>query len=172
VLGFQQSREEDISTDYSAMASKVVETKSSHIKTVIVEPAPGRRKSPIDEYLTYYGGAGVHHIAFLSKDIVNTVGTLRNNGVDFTVTPPAYYDELEQRIGPIPEDLRALRELCILADRDEWGYLLQIFGKPVHTRPTFFFEIIQRKGARGFGSGNIKALFEAIEREQIARGNA
>lgn len=172
VLGFRQTREEDISTEYSAMNSKVAETESSSIKTVIVEPAPGKRKSPIDEYLTYNEGAGVHHVAFLSKDIIKTIGTLRKNGVEFTTTPHSYYDGLQQRIGPIPEDLSALRQLCILADRDEWGYLMQIFSKPVHTRPTFFFEVIQRKGARGFGSGNIKALFEAIEREQMARGNA
>lgn len=172
VLGFHQSFEEDIATDYSAMNSKVVQNCTGRIISVLVEPAPGKRKSPIDEYLSYYGGAGVHHIAFAAKDIVQSVASLNDNGVEFTSTPRTYYDELEVRIGKLDADVNVLRDLHILVDRDEWGYLMQIFSKPVQSRPTFFFEIIQRLGARGFGSGNIKALFEAIEREQVLRGNA
>lgn len=172
VLGFRQSRVEDIATDYSAMNSKVVESDDCRLVFVLVEPTPGRRKSPIDEYLTYYDGAGVHHIAMLSADIVRAVGMLRTNGVQFARTPGTYYDELEARIGAPPVSIEALRELHILADRDPSGYLLQIFSKPVQSRPTTFFEIIQRLGSQGFGSGNIKALFEAIERDQLARGNA
>jgi 4-hydroxyphenylpyruvate dioxygenase len=171
VLGFHQSLEEDIATDYSAMNSKVVQNCTGHIISVLVEPATGKRKSPIDEYLMYYGGAGVHHIALAAKDIVYSVGNLSAHGVEFTSTPRTYYDELEHRIGKFNADVNALRDLHILVDRDEWGYLMQIFSKPVQSRPTFFFEIIQRVGARGFGSGNIKALFEAIEREQLLRGN-
>lgn len=172
VLGFRQSRVEDIATDYSAMNSKVVESDACRLVFVLVEPTPGKRKSPIDEYLTYYDGAGVHHVAMLSEDIVSAVGMLRGNGVQFARTPGTYYDELAARIGAPPVSLDALRELHILADRDPSGYLLQIFSKPVQSRPTTFFEIIQRLGSQGFGSGNIKALFEAIERDQLARGNA
>nr|QEO74478.1 hypothetical protein [uncultured bacterium] len=172
VLGFHQSLEEDVATDYSAMNSKVVQNRGGGVISVLVEPAPGKRKSPIDEYLTYYKGAGVHHVALAADDIVRTVRGLRDNGVEFTSTPGSYYDELERRIGNFDADVEALRDLHILVDRDEWGYLMQIFSKPVQSRPTFFFEIIQRVGARGFGSGNIKALFEAIEREQLLRGNA
>jgi 4-hydroxyphenylpyruvate dioxygenase len=171
VLGFHQSLEEDIATDYSAMNSKVVQNGTGAIVSVLVEPAAGKRKSPIDEYLMYYGGAGVHHIALAAKDIVYSVGNLSGRGVEFTSTPRTYYDELEPRIGRLNADMNTLRDLHILVDRDEWGYLMQIFSKPVQSRPTFFFEIIQRMGARGFGSGNIKALFEAIEREQLLRGN-
>lgn len=172
VLGFHQSLEEDIATDYSAMNSKVVQNRTGRIISVLVEPAPGKRRSPIDEYLSYYGGAGVHHVALAANDIVESVGNLSGNGVEFTTTPGTYYDELETRIGRLNADVSVLRDLNILVDRDEWGYLMQIFSKPVQSRPTFFFEIIQRVGARGFGSGNIKALFEAIEREQLLRGNA
>lgn len=171
VLGFRESKKEDVSTAYSAMNSGVVESETGKFTVVIVEPAPGKRKSPIDEYLSYYGGAGVHHIALSTGDIIHSVGTLRANGVDFTVTPDSYYDMLEQRVGSSPVNEIALRELDILVDRDEWGYLLQIFSRPVQSRPTFFFEIIQRMGANGFGSGNVKALFQAIERDQVMRGN-
>jgi 4-hydroxyphenylpyruvate dioxygenase len=172
VLGFQRSLEEDIATEYSAMNSKVVQSRAGRVITVLVEPAPGKRKSPIEEYLTYYIGAGVHHIALATDNIVKTVGALRTNGVEFTTSPATYYEQLLARIGDIPEDIGVLRDLSILVDRDNWGYLLQIFSRHVQSRPTFFFEIIQRIGARGFGSGNIKALFEAIEREQLLRGNA
>jgi 4-hydroxyphenylpyruvate dioxygenase len=172
VLGFHQSMEEDIATDYSGMNSKVVQNASGRIITVIVEPSRGRRASPIDEYLKFNEGPGVHHIALLTGDILQTIGTLRANGLEFASTPETYYDHLQNRVGEIKEDISALRDLNILVDRDEWGYLMQIFSKPIQTRPTFFFEVIQRRGARGFGSGNIKALFEAIEREQVLRGNA
>jgi len=174
VLGFRQLQhfsDDDISTEYSALMSKVVQNGSGRIKFPINEPAEGKRKSQIDEYLQYYGGPGAQHIALLSDDIIATVRRLRANGVEFLRTPDTYYDMLGQRVGPIDESLDALRELGILVDRDDEGYLLQIFTRPVQDRPTVFFEIIQRKGARGFGAGNFKALFEAIEREQELRGN-
>lgn len=169
-LGFQQLHEESVETDYSAMNSRAAQDPSGKIKFVIMEPAPSKRKSQIEEYLSFYQGAGAQHIAVLTDDIVATVQALRENGVEFRPTPGAYYDTLEDRVGAISEDVAALREQNILVDRDKWGYLLQIFARPVQSRPTLFCEIIQRVGARGFGSGNIKALFESIEREQALRG--
>jgi 4-hydroxyphenylpyruvate dioxygenase len=171
-LRLDLTQEEDISSDYSGMNTKIVRNGSDKIVFVIVEPTAGTRQSPLDEYLMYYGGAGVHHVAVRSTNIVGSVGALRSNGVEFARTPDTYYDTLEERVGRIPYDLADLRDLNILVDRDAWGYLMQIFVKPAQTRPTFFFEIIQRANARGFGNGNIKALFEAIEREQVMRGNA
>jgi 4-hydroxyphenylpyruvate dioxygenase len=171
VFGFHQSHQEDVATEYSAMNSKVVQNKTGTIKFPIIEPATGRKKSQIEEYLAYYGGAGVQHMALLTEDIVTTVQTLRDNYVEFMQTPGTYYAALEDRIGKIDENLESLRELSILIDRDDWGYLMQTFTRPLHNRPTLFFEIIQRKNARGFGAGNIKALYEALEREQLQRGN-
>jgi 4-hydroxyphenylpyruvate dioxygenase len=174
VLGFHQMlhfSDDDISTEYSALMSKVVANGTGRIKFPINEPAEGRKKSQIEEFLDYYGGPGVQHIALETGDICAAVRKLRANGVQFLRTPAAYYDDLGARVGHIDEDLGALRELGILVDRDDEGYLLQIFSKPLQDRPTLFFEIIQRKGARGFGAGNFRALFEAIEREQAARGN-
>ncbi len=163
--------DEDISTEYSALMSKVVTSGNGRIKFPINEPAEGKRKSQIDEYLEFYGGPGAQHIAVASRDIVKTVGQLRERGVEFLTTPESYYDDVPERIGEIEEDLEDLRKQGILVDRDDEGYLLQIFTKPVGDRPTMFFEIIERHGARGFGEGNFKALFEAIEREQERRGN-
>jgi 4-hydroxyphenylpyruvate dioxygenase len=163
--------DEDISTEYSALMSKVVSDGNGRIKFPINEPAEGKRKSQIEEYLEYYGGAGVQHVALTTTDIVGAVRELRSHGVRFLQTPETYYDELPGRVGEIAEELADLRELGILADRDDEGYLLQIFTKPLGDRPTMFFELIERHGARGFGAGNFKALFEAIEREQEARGN-
>lgn len=174
VLGFRQLQhfsDEDISTEYSALMSKVVQNGTGRIKFPINEPAEGKRKSQIDEYLEYYRGPGAQHLALITDDIISTVGKLRENGVAFLRTPDTYYEMLGERVGRIDEDMNALRELGILVDRDDEGYLLQIFTKPLQDRPTVFFEIIQRKGARGFGAGNFKALFEAIEREQELRGN-
>ncbi len=174
VLGFRQLQhfsDEDISTEYSALMSKVVQNGSGRIKFPINEPAEGKRKSQIDEYLQYYRGPGAQHLALLTDDIISTVRKLRENGVEFLRTPDTYYEMLGDRVGKIDESIDALRELGILVDRDDEGYLLQIFTKPVQDRPTVFYEIIQRKGARGFGAGNFKALFEAIEREQALRGN-
>jgi 4-hydroxyphenylpyruvate dioxygenase len=151
--------------------SKVMAGGRGRIKFPINEPAEGRRKSQIEEYLDFYEGPGVQHLALLTPDIVDTVRKLKANGVEFLYTPTTYYDSLQERVGKIDENVEDLKELGILVDRDDEGYLLQIFTKPVTDRPTFFFEIIQRKGARGFGIGNFKALFEAIEREQEARGN-
>jgi len=171
VLSFHHSFSEDILTEYSSMNSKVVENSTGNIKFPMVEPAPGRRKSQIEEYLTFHYGPGAQHIAFSSDDIISSVRALRANGMEFLRTPDTYYSVLKERIGDLEEDPEQLRELNILVDRDEWGYLLQIFSKPVMTRPTIFTEVIQRKNARGFGAGNIKALFEAIERDQAKRGN-
>ncbi len=161
----------DISTEYSALMSKVMANGNERIKFPINEPAAGRKKSQIDEYLEFYRGPGVQHVALATDDIVTTVRALRDRGVEFLSVPGSYYGELPGRVGRIDEDVIALRELGILADRDDEGYLLQIFTKPVEDRPTLFYEIIQRKGARSFGKGNFKALFEAIEREQALRGN-
>ncbi|HSI80080.1 MAG TPA: 4-hydroxyphenylpyruvate dioxygenase [Solirubrobacterales bacterium] len=161
----------DISTEYSALMSKVLTDGKGRIKFPINEPAEGERKSQIEEYLEYYGGAGVQHVALATTDIVGTVAELRRRGVLFLATPGTYYDELPERIGEIDEDLADLRRLGILADRDDEGYLLQIFTAPLGDRPTIFLEVIERHGARGFGEGNFKALFEAIEREQERRGN-
>jgi 4-hydroxyphenylpyruvate dioxygenase len=174
VLGFTEMlhfSDEDISTEYSALMSKVVADGDGRIKFPINEPAEGRRKSQIDEYLEFYGGPGVQHIALVTTDIVRTVNELRRRGIEFLRTPGTYYDELPGRVGTIDERYEDLREMGILADRDDEGYLLQIFTKPVGDRPTVFYEIIERHGARGFGAGNFKALFEAIEREQALRGN-
>jgi len=163
--------DKDISTEYSALMSKVVSNGNGFIKFPINEPAEGKKKSQIEEYLDFYGGPGVQHLAIATNDIIYTVGELRKRGVEFLEVPNSYYDTLLERVGSIEEDLQPLRELNILVDRDEEGYLLQIFTKPVQDRPTLFFEIIQRKGATSFGKGNFKALFEAIEREQELRGN-
>jgi 4-hydroxyphenylpyruvate dioxygenase len=174
VLGFSRYisfDDKDISTDYSALMSIVMSDDSHAIKFPINEPATGRRKSQIEEYLDYYRGPGVQHIALLTTDMIGTIGTLRDNGVEFLSVPDSYYDMLPQRVGEIDEAVDTIRKLRILVDRDEEGYLLQLFTKPVEDRPTLFFEIIQRKGSRGFGKGNFKALFEAIEREQALRGN-
>jgi 4-hydroxyphenylpyruvate dioxygenase len=160
-----------ISTEYSALMSKVVSNGNGRIKFPLNEPAEGRKKSQIEEYLDFYRGAGVQHIAITTDDIVRTVRQLHANGVEFLRVPSTYYDTVLDRVGTIDEDIAPLRELGILVDRDDEGYLLQIFTKPVEDRPTVFFEIIQRKGARSFGAGNFKALFEAIEREQALRGN-
>jgi 4-hydroxyphenylpyruvate dioxygenase len=163
--------DEAISTEYSALMSKVVATGNGRIKFPINEPAEGLRKSQIDEYLEFYDGPGAQHIALSTRDIVRAVSELGAAGVEFLRTPDSYYDELPGRVGEIAESLEDLRRLGILVDRDDEGYLLQVFTKPLGDRPTIFFELIERHGARGFGEGNFKALFEAIEREQAARGN-
>lgn len=173
VLGFTQLvhfDDKDISTEYTALMSKVVQSGGGRIKFPINEPAKARRRSQIEEYLQFYGGAGVQHIALATGDIIETVRALRANDVSFLRVPSAYYDLLPQRVGAIKEDINALAELGILVDRDDEGYLLQIFTKPVADRPTLFFEIIERRGSRSFGKGNFRALFEAIEREQATRG--
>jgi 4-hydroxyphenylpyruvate dioxygenase len=163
--------DEAISTEYSALMSKVVTSGDGRVKFPINEPAAGKRRSQIDEYLEFYEGAGAQHIALTTRDIVGTVRELAARGVVFLRTPDSYYEEVPERVGEIAEPLEDLRRLGILVDRDDEGYLLQIFTKPVGDRPTIFFEIIERHGARGFGEGNFKALFEAIEREQAERGN-
>ena len=163
--------DDDISTEYSALMSKVVSDGKGLVKFPINEPAEGKRKSQIDEYLEFYEGAGAQHIALATRDIVGTVTALQERGVEFLKTPETYYDDVPDRVGEIGESLEDLQRLGILVDRDDEGYLLQIFTKPVGDRPTMFFEIIERHGARGFGDGNFKALFEAIEREQERRGN-
>jgi 4-hydroxyphenylpyruvate dioxygenase len=163
--------DEAISTEYSALMSKVVTSGNGRIKFPINEPAEGKRKSQIDEYLEFYGGAGAQHIAVATRDIVKTVEEMTARGVQFLRTPESYYDEVPDRVGEIQESLDDLRRLGILVDRDDEGYLLQIFTKPIGDRPTMFYEVIERHGARGFGEGNFKALFEAIEREQELRGN-
>lgn len=173
VMGFTQIvsfDDEDISTEYTALMSKVMSNGNGRIKFPINEPAEGRKKSQIEEYLDFYNGAGVQHMAVATDDIIGTIRTMRARGVEFLHVPTTYYDDLLERVGSIDEDLEPLKELGILVDRDEEGYLLQIFTKPIEPRPTLFFEIIQRKGARSFGKGNFKALFEAIEREQALRG--
>lgn len=174
VLGFARYisfDDKDISTEYSALMSIVMSDNSYAIKFPLNEPAPGKRKSQIDEYLQFYGGPGVQHIAMLTNDILETIRTLRANGVEFLSVPDSYYEALPSRVGEIDEAIQTIRDLRILVDRDEEGYLLQLFTRPVQDRPTVFFEIIQRKGSRGFGKGNFRALFEAIEREQALRGN-
>lgn len=174
VLGFKlliTFDDEDISTEYSALMSKVVANGNGYVKFPINEPADGKRKSQIEEYIEFYNGSGVQHLAVATHDIVETVSRLRANGVEFLEVPDTYYEDLTERVGVIKEDLKEIKELNILVDRDEEGYLLQIFTKPVTDRPTMFFEIIQRRGATSFGKGNFKALFEAIEREQARRGN-
>ena len=163
--------DEAISTEYSALMSKVVTTGDGRVKFPINEPAEGKRKSQIDEYLEFYEGPGAQHVALTTRDIVGTVERLEAQGVAFLSTPESYYDDVPERIGQIDQSIADLRRLGILVDRDDEGYLLQIFTKPIGDRPTMFFEIIERHGARGFGEGNFKALFEAIEREQAKRGN-
>jgi 4-hydroxyphenylpyruvate dioxygenase len=174
VLGFTELihfSDEAIHTEYSALMSKVMMDGEGKIKFPINEPAEGKRKSQIEEYLDYYGSPGVQHLALQSGDIIGTVTALKERGVRFLDTPETYYDDLAERVGEISEDYDDLRRLRILADRDEEGYLLQIFTKTAEDRPTLFFEVIERHGARGFGEGNFKALFESIEREQALRGN-
>lgn len=173
VLGFKlliTFDDKDISTEYTALMSKVVSNGNGYIKFPINEPARGLKKSQIEEYLDFYKGAGVQHIALATDNILYTVDTLRQRGVDFLYVPDNYYDDVLDRVGQIDEKIEDLKRLNILVDRDEDGYLLQIFTKPVQDRPTVFYEIIQRKGAKSFGKGNFKALFEAIEREQAIRG--
>ena len=174
VLGFHQFMsfdDKDISTEFSALRSKVMSNPTNSIKFPINDPAAGRRKSQIQEYLEYNAGAGVQHIALLTDDIVHTVSLLKENQVEFLEVPSAYYELIQERGIPVVEELEDLRRLRILVDSDEQGYLLQIFTKPVEDRPTLFYEIIQRAGCAGFGKGNFKALFESIEREQALRGN-
>jgi 4-hydroxyphenylpyruvate dioxygenase len=174
VMGFalyQHFDDKDISTEYSALMSKVMANGNGYVKFPINEPAKGKRRSQIEEYLEFYPGPGVQHIALASKDILYTVRKLQEQGVAFLQVPHSYYTELQGRVGTIDEPIDELEQLGILVDRDEEGYMLQIFTRPVEDRPTVFFEIIQRKGSRSFGKGNFKALFEAIEREQQARGN-
>lgn len=173
VMGFAQIvsfDDKDISTEYTALMSKVMSNGNGRIKFPINEPAEGRKKSQIEEYIDFYKGAGVQHIAVATNDIVETVTAMRDRGVEFLYVPDNYYDDLAERVGEIDEDFELLKEHKILVDRDDEGYLLQLFSKPVVDRPTMFFEIIQRKGAKSFGKGNFKALFEAIEREQENRG--
>jgi 4-hydroxyphenylpyruvate dioxygenase len=173
VMGFTQLvsfDDKDISTEYTALMSKVMSNGNGRVKFPINEPAEGRKKSQIEEYIQFYNGAGVQHIAVATNNIIETVTALKNNGVEFLTVPNTYYETVLDRVGKIDEDLAPLQELGILIDRDDEGYLLQIFTKPVLDRPTMFFEIIQRKGAQSFGKGNFKALFESIEREQERRG--
>jgi len=174
VMGFrlyQHFDDKDISTEYSALMSKVMSNGNGYVKFPINEPAEGKKKSQIEEYLDFYPGPGVQHIALATSNILSTVNRLRAQGIEFLRVPHTYYTELEGRVGKIDEPLRELEDLGILVDRDDEGYMLQIFTRPVEDRPTLFYEIIQRKGSRSFGKGNFKALFEAIEREQQLRGN-
>lgn len=174
VMGFRMFKhfdDRDVSTEYSALMSKVMANGNEKIRFPINEPAEGKRKSQIEEYLDFYGGPGVQHIALATHDIIGTVIKLRDQGIEFLQVPTTYYEELTARVGKIDEPLQMLQDLGILVDRDDEGYMLQIFTKPVEDRPTLFYEIIQRKGSRSFGKGNFKALFEAIEREQARRGN-
>jgi 4-hydroxyphenylpyruvate dioxygenase len=174
VMGFRMFKhfdDQDISTEYSALMSKVMANGNDRVKFPINEPAEGKRKSQIEEYLEFYHGPGVQHIAMATNNILETVATMRANGVDFLRVPSTYYDDLESRIGKIDEPIDELRKLGVLVDRDDEGYMLQLFTRPVEDRPTLFYEVIQRKGSRSFGKGNFKALFEAIEREQARRGN-
>ena len=174
VMGFKNILtfdDNDISTEYSALMSKVMSSGNGFVKFPINEPAEGKKKSQVEEYLDFYNGEGVQHIAMATNDIVTTVRELLSRGVEFLKVPDTYYENLFDRVGHIDENLEPLKELGILVDRDDEGYLLQLFSKPVQDRPTLFFEVIQRKGAKSFGKGNFKALFEAMEREQAARGN-
>jgi len=174
IMGFTQLlhfTDDDISTEYSALMSKVMENDNGRIKFPINEPADGRKKSQIEEYLEFYDGPGVQHVALLTDNIVKAITELRKRGVEFLEVPGTYYDTLTDRVGEIDEDMDVLRKLGILVDRDDEGYLLQLFTKPVEDRPTLFYEVIQRKGSKGFGQGNFQALFESIERAQAERGN-
>lgn len=174
VMGFRNILtfdDTDISTEYSALMSKVMSNGNGYVKFPINEPAEGKKKSQVEEYLEYYNGEGVQHVAIATADIVQTVSSLQERGIEFLTIPASYYEHILERVGTIDEDLEPLQKLGILIDRDEEGYLLQIFSKPLQDRPTLFFEIIQRKGARSFGKGNFKALFEALEKEQEKRGN-
>ena len=174
VMGFRNILtfdDADISTEYSALMSKVMSNGNGFVKFPINEPAEGKRKSQVEEFLDFYNGEGVQHVAIATNDIVKTVTELQNRGIEFLKIPESYYKDVLERVGAIDEDMEPLIRLGILIDRDEEGYLLQIFSKPLQDRPTLFFEIIQRKGAKSFGKGNFKALFEALEREQEARGN-
>lgn len=174
VMGFKNILsfdDNDISTEYSALMSKVMSNGNGFVKFPINEPAEGKKKSQVEEYLDFYNGEGVQHVAIATADIVSTVTALQKRGIEFLNIPTSYYETVLERVGKIDEDLAPLQKLGILIDRDEEGYLLQIFSKPLQDRPTLFFEIIQRKGAKSFGKGNFKALFEALEREQDARGN-
>jgi 4-hydroxyphenylpyruvate dioxygenase len=174
VMGFRNILsfdDKDISTEYSALMSKVMSNGNGFVKFPINEPAEGKKKSQVEEYLDFYNGEGVQHVAIATADIVSTVTELQKRGVEFLKIPASYYETVLERVGKIDEDLEPLQRLGILIDRDDEGYLLQIFSKPLEDRPTLFFEIIQRKGSKRFGKGNFKALFEALEREQEARGN-
>lgn len=174
VMGFKNILsfdDNDISTEYSALMSKVMSNGNGYVKFPINEPAEGKKKSQVEEYLEFYKGEGVQHVAIATHDIIKTVTDLQNRGVEFLKIPASYYADVLDRVGKIDEDLAPLQALGILIDKDDEGYLLQIFSKPLQDRPTLFFEIIQRKGAKSFGKGNFKALFEALEREQDARGN-
>lgn len=174
VLGFKlllTFDDKDISTEYSALMSKVVSNGNGYVKFPINEPAEGKKKSQIEEYLDFYKGPGVQHIAVATDDILHTVSELRRRGVEFLHVPDTYYEDLLDRVGEVKEDFEAIKKLNILVDRDEEGYLLQLFTRPVEDRPTLFYEIIQRRGAQSFGKGNFRALFESIEREQALRGN-
>ena len=174
VMGFKNILsfdDKDISTEYSALMSKVMSNGNGYVKFPINEPAEGKKKSQVEEYLDFYDGEGVQHVAIATANIIETVTELGKRGVEFLKVPASYYADVLDRVGTIDESLEPLSKLGILIDRDEEGYLLQIFTKPLQDRPTLFFEIIQRKGAKSFGKGNFKALFEAIEREQSARGN-
>lgn len=174
VMGFRNILsfdDNDISTEYSALMSKVMSNGNGFVKFPINEPAEGKKKSQVEEYLDFYDGEGCQHVALATNNIVETVTELQNRGIEFLKVPGTYYDDLSERVGHIDEDIEPLKNLGVLVDRDDEGYLLQIFTKPVEDRPTLFFEIIQRKGAKSFGKGNFKALFEAIEREQDLRGN-
>lgn len=174
VMGFRNILsfdDKDISTEYSALMSKVMSNGNGYVKFPINEPAEGKKKSQVEEYLEFYNGEGVQHVAIATANIVETVTELQKRGVEFLKIPASYYETILERVGKIDEDLEPLQRLGILIDRDDEGYLLQIFSKPLEDRPTLFFEIIQRKGAKSFGKGNFKALFEALEREQAARGN-
>ena len=174
VMGFSQLKhftDEAISTDYTALMSKVMQNGSGRIKFPINEPAESKRRSQIDEYLLHYGGPGVQHIALATKDIVATVDALKNAGINFLRVPDTYYEDLPARVGPIDENVVEIAKRGILVDRDDEGYLLQIFSQPLQDRPTLFLEVIRRHGCKGFGVGNFKSLFEAIDREQALRGN-
>jgi 4-hydroxyphenylpyruvate dioxygenase len=174
VMGFRNILsfdDKDISTEYSALMSKVMSNGNGYVKFPINEPADGKKKSQVEEYLDFYNGEGVQHVAIATDDIVATVNELQKRGIEFLNIPASYYETVLERVGKIDEDLEPLQKLGVLIDRDNEGYLLQIFSKPLEDRPTLFFEIIQRKGAKSFGKGNFKALFEALEREQDARGN-